>query len=279
MIKRVQEAFAKFAPTSLAGSWDNTGILLEAPFTNPGASKVFLTIDLTLSVLEEALSHQDLAVIVAYHPFLFSSFKRITMQDEKQKIALICAAKGISVYSPHTAVDSCLGGINDWLAKGLGKSVTTVPITASPSPPAGQEGSGVGRMVTLAEPVSLDEVTSRIKKHLNLEHVRRSSSALFSSSKSPLIKRIAICAGSGSSVLNGVEADLFLSGEMGHHDVLSSVARGTNVILTEHSNSERGYLQAVLKPTLEALLNADCDQQPRVQVVVSSVDADPLLVV
>ena len=200
------------------------------------------------------------------------------MQDEKQKIALICAAKGISVYSPHTAIDSCVGGINDWLAKGLGKSVTTIPITAFPSPPAGQEGSGSGRMVTLAEPVGLDEVTSRIKKHLNLEHVRRASSALFSSSKSPLIERIAICAGSGSSVLNGVDADLFLSGEMGHHDVLAAVAQGTNVILTEHSNSERGYLQAVLKPTLEALLNADRDQ-PRVQVVVSSVDADPLLVV
>lgn len=46
-----------------------------------------------------------------------------------------------------------------------------------------------------------------------------------------LIKTVAICAGSGSSVLNPVDADLFFTGEMGHHDVLAALAKNTSVIL------------------------------------------------
>lgn len=46
-----------------------------------------------------------------------------------------------------------------------------------------------------------------------------------------LIKTVAICAGSGSSVLGPVKADLYFTGEMGHHDVLAALAQNTNVIL------------------------------------------------
>jgi putative NIF3 family GTP cyclohydrolase 1 type 2 len=51
------------------------------------------------------------------------------------------------------------------------------------------------------------------------------------------IKTIAICAGSGASVVSNVKADLYFTGEMGHHETLSALASGTAVILVEHSNS------------------------------------------
>ena len=56
------------------------------------------------------------------------------------------------------------------------------------------------------------------------------------SSEKP-IKTIAICAGSGASVVSNVKADLYFTGEMGHHETLSALANGTAVILVEHSNS------------------------------------------
>ena len=31
---------------------------------------------------------------------------------------MTCAAEGISVYFPHSALDSVWGGTNDWLTKG-----------------------------------------------------------------------------------------------------------------------------------------------------------------
>ncbi len=95
-----------------------------------------------------------------------------------------------------------------------------------------------------------------------------------------MIRTIAICAGSGSSVLGNVKADLYFTGEMGHHDVLDSVSKGTSVILTEHTNSERGYLSEVLQPRLQSLLRLDqgldAENDVQIEVTVSTIDKDPL---
>ena len=36
--------------------------------------------------------------------------------------------------------------------------------------------------------------------------------------------------------------DVLLTGEMSHHEVLAANAEGKHVILSDHSNTERGYL-------------------------------------
>lgn len=40
----------------------------------------------------------------------------MTLADSQQKTLLRLAAEGISVYSPHTAIDCAPGGLGDWLA-------------------------------------------------------------------------------------------------------------------------------------------------------------------
>ena len=82
-----------------------------------------------------------------------------------------------------------------------------------------------------------------------------------------------MCAGSGSSVLNGVGADLYLTGEMSHHEVLHCTHSGHNVILCDHSNTERGFLTDVLQGKLHELLGNG------VNITVSKTDRDPLQVV
>lgn len=57
-----------------------------------------------------------------------------------------------------------------------------------------------------------------------------------------------------------------------HHDVLDAVHKGISVILTNHSDSERGYLKTFAS-TLQEMLNK------AVKVTVSETDADPLTTV
>ena len=103
------------------------------------------------------------------------------------------------------------------------------------------------------------------------------------------IKSIAVCAGSGASVFKGVEADLFLTGEMSHvsrtdtfnmraeeqHEVLAVVAKGQSVVLCNHTNTERPYLSRVLRSWLETELNTETPKDTW-EVVVSEQDRDPL---
>lgn len=54
-----------------------------------------------------------------------------------------------------------------------------------------------------------------------------------------------------------------------HHDVLDAAQKGISVILTNHSDSERGYLR-VFKTHLQVRL------ENQVQVLVSVNDKDPI---
>ncbi|XP_053452625.1 NIF3-like protein 1 isoform X1 [Nycticebus coucang] len=130
--------------------------------------------------------------------------------------------------------------------------------------------TGMGRLCTLDESVSLATLIERIKSHLKLSHVRLALGV--GKTLESQVKVVALCAGSGSSVLQGVEADLYLTGEMSHHDILDAASRGINVILCEHSNTERGFLS-----DLRDMLGAHLEN--KINIILSETDRDPLRVV
>ncbi|KAJ2031214.1 hypothetical protein IWW57_000806, partial [Coemansia sp. S610] len=215
-------------------------------------------------------------VIVAYHPPIFSAWKSLSMGNLKQSLVLKCAAAGVSIYSPHTSLDSCANGINDWLASlvGPGKVVPIAP--AAPEKAAGQDNVGTGRLVELATPRALGDIVRELKTRLSLEHMRVARAACHQDGG--LVSRVAICAGSGASVLrSAAAADLYFTGEMDHHSILAAVEQGTSCVLAEHTNTERGYLHAVLQRRLQEELDADSADEPA-SVVVSESDRDPITI-
>ena len=110
-------------------------------------------------------------------------------------------------------------------------------------------------------------MVQRVKAHLGLPHVQVAPAR--GVSPDSRVRSVAVCAGSGGSVLGGTPADVWVTGELGHHEILAANAAGISVILTNHTNTERGYLRNVLPSQLERLL-------PGHPIVVSQADADPL---
>ncbi|KAG8534952.1 hypothetical protein GDO81_029844 [Engystomops pustulosus] len=100
----------------------------------------------------------------------------------------------------------------------------------------------MGRLCTLSEPVSIAEAVERVKRHVGVQHLR-------------------LALGRGKTM-----------GEMSHHEVLDATAEGRSVILCEHSNSERGYLQELGVQITHCL-------DGKVEVLHAKTDRDPLLVV
>jgi dinuclear metal center YbgI/SA1388 family protein len=260
-LSEIVEAMKRLAPLEWAESWDNVGLLIEP--LEQAITKVLLTIDLTEEVLTEAKSaHANL--IIAYHPPIFSALKRLTRKTAGERVVIEAIRSDIAVYSPHTALDAAPNGMNDWLVRALGTGATTPIIQLLNAP----EGVGMGRTVELEEPATLLELTRRIKQHLKLDQLRVATAAEHSAGK--LIDRVAVCAGAGGSVFQHcTQIDLLLTGEMRHHDVLARVAAGASVILTDHTNSERGYL-GQLQEYLNSKLGTD------LEIVLSQRDSDPL---
>ncbi|CAO1615003.1 unnamed protein product [Parajaminaea phylloscopi] len=269
----------QIAPLSLADTtWDNVGVLLEAPFQRTGAkgssSKVHLCIDLTTTVCQEALEDPEVGAVLCYHPIIFRGLKSLRMSDPQQATLLRLAAAGISVYSPHTSLDAAVGGINDMLAlacsangkDGIEGGLEGIkPCTPSKDAPKGHEGSGMGRSISLTQEVGLLELVQRIKSSLGLQHLHVARPA-----EARPIRTIAVCAGSGSSVLAKDRSDCWLTGEMSHHELLAATQAGRTVILANHSNSERPFLRKELARRIEE------ESQGRLTTSVSSADRDPL---
>ena len=117
----------KMYPPCLAEDWDNVGLLVE-PSSDPQqqfVNHVFLTNDLTEQVMEEIdKAVPKVGLVIAYHPPIFKPLKTLTRNTAKERIIVKAVEARLAIYSPHTAADSVCGGVNDWLAEGLGGGET-----------------------------------------------------------------------------------------------------------------------------------------------------------
>ncbi|PVH18673.1 YbgI/family dinuclear metal center protein [Candidozyma haemuli] len=259
-------AIQKLYPIRLADkSWDNTGLLVDSSsdFTESDSCKILLTIDLTQNVANEAIEKKS-NMIVAYHPFIFRGLKSITSDDPQQRSLIRLIQNNISVYSPHTAVDSAKGGVNDFLADGIAQNLK-VKSRSVIQPNPDEEGCGMGRFIELEEPAPLTSLVENVKDSQSLRHVQVGVGRNLKKDHS--VKTIAICAGSGGSVFRGVEADLYYTGELSHHEALFFTEKGSSLIACNHSNTERAFLK-VLKEQLQQEL-------PEAEVEISAEDKDP----
>ena len=126
---------------------------------------------------------------------------------------------------------------------------------------------GMGRVGWLAEPQSAAAVVDRVKRELSLDHL------LVAGDLGRTVTTAAVCAGACGELLDDAIAagvDLYLTGEMRHHDALRGVGAGLTVLCTLHSNSERAVLKS-LRDRLER-------EAPGPAYLLSRADRDPFAV-
>ncbi len=127
-----------------------------------------------------------------------------------------------------------------------------------------QNEFGLGRIGRLAQPLRIEQIINRIKKHTGAKAV-----GLIGSEKR-LVKTAAVCAGSCGKIINLViaaKADLYLTGELKHHEALAAQEAGLTCICLSHTVSERFILKKFAKQLQKQLKS--------VTIRISKKDADP----
>lgn len=114
-IKDYYNAINKFAPFSLAESWDNVGLLVGN--MEDQAFNVLLALDVTSKVIDEAIE-KNIDLIITHHPLIFNPIKQL----DSNSLVYRLAQHGIGLISAHTNLDIAKGGVNDALANALGLS-------------------------------------------------------------------------------------------------------------------------------------------------------------
>jgi dinuclear metal center YbgI/SA1388 family protein len=128
-------------------------------------------------------------------------------------------------------------------------------------------GSGQGRIGTMP-PTPRRTLIERIKRELELPHL------LVAGPTDGNVTTAAVCAGSCGDLLDDAlsrKAELYLTGELRHHDALKAAAAGCTVVCTLHSNSERAALKHLASRLAESATDAT--------FLLSKADRDPFAIV
>jgi len=113
---------------------------------------------------------------------------------------------------------------------------------------------GAGRRLTLDRPATIEELCERLKSHLGRARVRYALAG-----ESRTFETLGVVPGAGESMLGDAAADgceLFVTGEMRHHDIVGALHRGVSVLLAGHTNTERGYLPRLARRLSDSLHGA-----------------------
>jgi dinuclear metal center YbgI/SA1388 family protein len=250
-LRDVMKVLDGLAPLRYAESWDNVGLLVGD--RNADITRIVVTVDYSGAVAEEAIL-AGAQLVVAYHPPMFAAVKRVP----HEALWADAVRRGIALYSMHTALDVVNDGTNTFLAQVCGVTVMTPIRPFANRLPIDPEGIGLGRIGDIA-PRKLGDIITDLKSALGLAQV------LVAGKVDAEITRVAVAAGAGGELLSDAVrqgADLFVTGELRHHD-----ATRTNVIATLHSNSERKAVSLFADRLRAALQDVD--------VAMSQRDADP----
>jgi dinuclear metal center YbgI/SA1388 family protein len=205
-------------PLRLAEEWD-TGIGLSCGDPAAGVRRVLLAVDAVPAVVREA-GDIGAQLIVTHHPLLFRPVQSVAADTDKGGLLHTLIRSGIAHVAAHTNADRAVDGVNDALADTLGL-VDTVPMV--PAAAALDPREGLGRVGTLAEPMSLHAFAAQVADRLppTAWGVRAAGDG------NRVVRRVAVCGGSGGGELAAAVAagaDVYVTSDITHHTAAEHVA-------------------------------------------------------
>lgn len=214
-VQEILQELKAFAPTELACSWDNVGLLVDAGWP---VSRVLTALDITAEVVREAAA-QGCELIVSHHPVIFDPLKRIAADD----VPALLLQNGISGICMHTNLDAAPGGVNDTLADALGMA---------------REGrrefaDGCGRIGTV--PATTAAELARFcaaTLHSGVKYV---------DSPRPVTCLAEVSGAGGSYLQQAIDegADCLVTGEAAHHIALLAKQKGVGLVVAGHWGTEQ----------------------------------------
>ena len=204
-VKDIISVIEEFAPLFLQENWDNSGLCIGSP--EDSVSSVLLGLDCTPELVDEAISC-GADMIVTHHPLIFSGLKKISPEDKVGEAVIKAIKAGISIYAAHTSADKVIAGVSGAMAARLGlKDVAILDEDG--------DGTGLGVVGNLPEAMAAEDVIRLVKDRFGLKAMRASRPV------DGMIERIALCGGSGGSLIKAARrsgAQLYISGDISYHN-------------------------------------------------------------
>lgn len=243
-VKDIIDIIESKAPLDLALDFDSAG--LNVGDLQSQVKGILIAQNVTFSTIEEC-SQIGANLLITHHPCVFGEEHDIYMQS------LVAKAKeyGLNLYSCHTNLDCCKGGLNDIVALRLGmKDIQVI--------------DGCARQGNIS-PITLRELAK------NVGYILSDSCVKYVGEDNKIIKKVALCTGAGARDEEIIEyakdngIDCIIGGESKLSIALMAQDYKLGLIDVGHYTSEIACIE-IFKSWLEAYSD---------MVKVSKTDKDP----
>ena len=208
--KELLAIFEELAPTALAAPWDNSGLQIASE--RKEITHIAVSLDPSPELVQKALDIEA-DLIYTHHPILLSPKYLNNLEDNYFKVVSILMKNNISLYSAHTNLDSM--PIAFWLADEFNLIEREI---LEPTGIINEVKYGIGICGKLTIPLKKQEFLKKIYSFI--PHTR----PFFQLGSLPdIIKNVALCGGSGSSLLEEAKkfgADCLITGDTKYHTAL-----------------------------------------------------------
>ncbi len=217
-IKEIYERLDQLSPFALQERWDNSGLLvgeMEREFEH-----LALGLDLDKESLENA---KENTLFIVHHPLIFSGLKSLDFSKYPANLLEIMVKKNLSLIAMHTNFDKT--HLNSYVFEkvlGFKKSSQDEFICRT-------TGSW-----------SKEELLQLLKEKLGLEVLKVVS-------PKQKITSIALTTGAGASLIDEVEADCFLTGDIKYHDATKAMSQNLMMVDIGHYESEQFFVDVMAK--------------------------------
>ncbi|MDR0762771.1 MAG: Nif3-like dinuclear metal center hexameric protein [Campylobacteraceae bacterium] len=217
-IEKIYKFLDGLSPFELQEKWDNSGLIVGS--MSDEVECICLSLELDSEVIRNA---PDKTLFITHHPLIFNAFKVLDFTKYPANIIKILAQKECAALAMHTNIDKT--HLNRYVAE----QVLQQKVVNSSD-----------YICYFDTNMSFDELCLLISKKLDVQILKIVKST-------EKIKRVALCTGSGGDLIEQVEADCFISGDLKYHSAVAAKENGLSLIDIGHFESERYFASILLE--------------------------------
>lgn len=217
-IKQIYEKLNQVSPFDLQEKWDNSGLLVGE--MNREVEQIVLALDIDEFILMDA---EENTLFLVHHPLIFSGLKALDFSVYPANLLEIMVKKNLSLIAMHTNFDKT--HLNAYVFEkvlGFKKEFQNDFVCKT-------TGSW-----------SKEELLKLLKSKLNVETLRVVS-------PKNRITSIALTTGAGASLMDEVDADCFLTGDIKYHDAMKAMSQNLMLVDIGHYESEQFFVNVMME--------------------------------
>ena len=219
-LEKIYTYLDEISPFSLQEKWDNSGLIIGS--FEDEISQIAVSIDVDEALID---SLDNGTLLITHHPLIFSGLKQLNFSKYPAKVLQKMMQKNISNIAMHTNFDQT--HLNEYVAKEvLGYKILKKD----------------GFVAYLDVNEDFDTFSAKVSEAFGLQCIKTVRCH-------ERVSKVALTTGSGCSLMDSLDADCFLTGDIKYHDAMQAKSMNLSLIEIGHFESEC-FFGEILEKTL-----------------------------